>query len=302
DSDHNAVGDECDSEIDRDDDGVIDDIDNCERIYNPDQANNDDDIYGDACDNDDDNDGIIDTEDNCPLVPNKDQMDSDGDGVGDVCKLDSDGDGIFDSEDMCPYNNRISATDFSKLQTINLDPVGTNQLDPEWVVKNNGSEILQSLNSDPGVALGVHYFGGLDFSGTFFINTEDDDDYAGFVFGYRNDRRFYVVMWKKEHQTYWKQEPFRAVGDAGVQIKVVHSIEGPGEMMRNSLWHREGKEDESRNLFNDENKIGWQAKTSYRWELMHRPSIGLIRFRHLFTFLLFYYFLLLLFYWFFVLI
>ncbi|ESO00747.1 hypothetical protein HELRODRAFT_93045, partial [Helobdella robusta] len=93
----------------------------------------------------------------------------------------------------------------------------------------------------------------------------------------QNDRRFYVVMWKKEHQTYWKQEPFRAVGDAGVQIKVVHSIEGPGEMMRNSLWHREGKEDETRNLFNDENKIGWQAKTSYRWELMHRPSIGLIR-------------------------
>lgn len=32
---------------------------------------------GDECDDDDDNDGILDEQDNCRLVPNQDQKDSD---------------------------------------------------------------------------------------------------------------------------------------------------------------------------------------------------------------------------------
>lgn len=32
--------------------------------------------------------------------------------------------------------------------------------------------------------LGFHAFGGVDFEGTFFVDTEIDDDYVGFVFRY----------------------------------------------------------------------------------------------------------------------
>jgi hypothetical protein len=45
---------------------VVDGADNCALVANPDQANNDGDAQGDACDADDDNDGVADASDACP--------------------------------------------------------------------------------------------------------------------------------------------------------------------------------------------------------------------------------------------
>jgi hypothetical protein len=60
-------------------------LDNCVNVANADQANLDNDAFGDACDDDDDGDSKDDTDDNCPLVANATQEDGDSDGFGDAC-------------------------------------------------------------------------------------------------------------------------------------------------------------------------------------------------------------------------
>ena len=154
----------------------------------------------------------------------------------------------------------ISKTDFTNLETIALDPHGTSQTDPKWEVSNNGTEVKQSLNSDPGLAIGQDNLEGVDFEGTLFVNTLSDDDYLGFVFSYQSSSKFYVVMWKKERQTYWDYSPFTAVAKAGIQIKLVDSIEGPGEWLRNAMWHSGNTKDHVKLLWQDPNQRGWKSK------------------------------------------
>jgi len=57
---------------DSDNDGIIDNNDNCPDNSNSTQSDNDGDGIGDGCDN-------------CPLDANASQEDSDGNGIGDVC-------------------------------------------------------------------------------------------------------------------------------------------------------------------------------------------------------------------------
>ncbi len=73
----------CNSDADGDELG--DGFDNCPSVANPNQANFDNDGYGDVCDIDVDDDGVANAADNCGSAPNQSQLDDDRDGVGDTC-------------------------------------------------------------------------------------------------------------------------------------------------------------------------------------------------------------------------
>ena len=67
----NRLGDECDDDVDND--GIINEKDNCVKISNSDQLDTDGDTIGDRCDN-------------CPKDENKNQKDINQNLIGDICE------------------------------------------------------------------------------------------------------------------------------------------------------------------------------------------------------------------------
>ncbi len=112
---------------DLDGDGVLNSLDNCPFVFNPDQKDSDGDGLGDVCDEatfmhdrddvDFDFDGIGQTSDNCIFIKNPEQADKNRNGIGDECD-DDDGDMVINLLDNC-----VDVKNYDQLDTNN-DGVG----------------------------------------------------------------------------------------------------------------------------------------------------------------------------------
>ena len=67
--------------------------------------------------------------------------------------------------------------------------------------------------------IGEQTYGAIVYKGTWFVTDDTATGYIGFVFGYVNNRKFYLVKWIGEHENYDGATQYRA-GIKGVQLKV----------------------------------------------------------------------------------
>ena len=155
--------------VDTDADGVADSSDNCPSTSNANQANNDGDSQGDACDTDDDNDTVADTSDNCDFDANLDQLDSDGDNVGNECdetpyteeQLCNQAEGYWNGSDceeisVCDENEEYNS------ETNECDTVEVPPTDEEICIENGDNWIDGECYTDEEVCVdaGDHWIDG----------------------------------------------------------------------------------------------------------------------------------------------
>lgn len=142
-------------DLDADEDGVNDDVDNCPADANADQADADADGVGDACDDhndsapvveDADADGVEDAIDNCIDIANPDQLDTDANGTGDACEASEDDAGGDDGE--------VEGAFFSRVMSIVQNNPEPDQCGESYTYtfssggQNNGDDSSKPANID----------------------------------------------------------------------------------------------------------------------------------------------------------
>jgi len=71
------------------------------------------------------------------------------------------------------------------------------QASSKWILSNDKLTVIQKINADPSFYLNNINQTSYEMDGSFQVKTTDDDDFIGFVFGYQNDRQFYIFDWKQ---------------------------------------------------------------------------------------------------------
>ncbi|KAK2566269.1 Thrombospondin-4 [Acropora cervicornis] len=303
DMDGDGIGDTCDNcnttanvdQRDSDGDGVGDVCEGARGDLDDDATY--DSGFGDACfagsGKDKDGDGVPDAYDNCLDLPNGEQADADNDTigqesvklafdaeenpVGDACVGDFDGDGVSDDFDLCPNVKHLNKTSFTHHFTVDLYPGHSDPI-PVWRVAKNGldvEEITNTSSKHPSMLIGSPRYGPVDYRGVLYVKGSEGSDYVGVVFGYQSNRKFYVVMWRRENSNF--QASNTQTGIKGVQLKIVDSNVGPGFDLAQALWHSGDTTNKVQLLWCDPKMEGWKYRTLYAFRIIHRPSIGLIR-------------------------
>ena len=152
-------------DVDDDNDGVNDDLDQFP-LDSSESSDNDGDGIGDNADFDDDNDGVNDNVDQFPL-DSSESSDSDGDGIGNSADTDDDNDGVNDNVDQFPL-------DSSEYNDNDGDGIGDNA---DFDDDNDGFSDLDEIECETSILISESFPS--DFDGDGICDRLDLDNTDG---------------------------------------------------------------------------------------------------------------------------
>lgn len=163
----------------------------------------------------------------CLIVSHISSVDS----IGDVCNEDNDKDGFLDDKDNCIHDRFKSVASFSQyfmfwgIDSLSKFDTSAKNLEGKMEITDNGRSVYfidlkppKSPSPSAYFFIGKDFYGPMDYYGTMFVNDEKEDGFIGFIFGYQNEQKFYVAMWRKNDFNFKE----RVGGIKGILIKVRH--------------------------------------------------------------------------------
>ncbi len=157
-----------------------------------------------------------------------------------------------------------------------------------WDVSSDGQQVVQTINDSPTFFVSPETFTSATIDGTIKVQTGSDDDFIGFVFGYRGPRSpnrtsydLYAFNWKQSTQTFGGCE-----AQEGMSVIRVRGEEDPnadytpGGTSHPAFWCESQAEADARGYsmtvdvldtrFGD--GMGWDDDTAYDFTLDYQPD------------------------------
>jgi hypothetical protein len=121
-----------------------------------------------------------------------------------------------------PMAGNAAPLDLSGWSELTLDFAG-GQPAGNWVLESGNTAVVQQVNADPSFYLNNINQTSFSMDGSWQVITSSDDDYMGFVFGYKNSSNFYLFDWKQGTQSYVGR-----TANEGMTIKKMTGSTGDG--------------------------------------------------------------------------
>ena len=145
--------------------------------------------------------------------------------------------------------------DLSKWESVQLTNTGDA---PNWKLDSSKTSVTQTNNSRPSVLLGDIQCVNSKVEGSFSVDSTNDDDFIGFVFGYKDSGHFYLFDWKQTDQYDTQKITF---AKKGMCVKLVNT---GSSLVNKELWDSSGG-DKIKVLYR--NDIAYEDNTIYNFTL-----------------------------------
>ncbi|MFT7624728.1 MAG: hypothetical protein ACI9WU_003917, partial [Myxococcota bacterium] len=149
---------------------------------------------------------------------------------------------------------------------IHFESNGQTQPPAQWSFDAPCTQATQNVNAKPSVLLSDLDFEHGSLTGQFRVETTDDDDLIGFVFGYQSESEFFLVDWKQGQQTFCTATVY-----SGLSLK---KIQSPGALACTDFFTSLGTDAVQTLVV--ATPPAWSEFITYRWTLELEDNIATI--------------------------